>query len=65
VKNTGPFKKTIADMSSTELQIPNRCNNPDIVYSLAVLAVYELKYLLFGFEMVAAFGRIAFSAICL
>ena len=65
MKSTGPFKKTIAGMSSTELLIPNRWNNADIVCSLAVLAVYELKCLFFGLEMVAAFGRIAFCAICL
>ena len=55
----------IARMSSTELQIPNRWNNADIVCSLAVLAVYELTYSFFGLEMVAAFGRIAFCDICL
>ena len=51
----------IACISSTELQIPNRWNNADIVCSLAVFAVYELTYSFF-LDAVLNFGVVSLFA---
>ena len=48
-------------MSLTELQIRNRQNNADIVYSLAVLAVYELTYSFF-LDAILNFGVVSLFA---
>ena len=51
----------IARMSSTELQIPYRWNNADIVCSLAVFAVYELTYSFF-LDAILNFGVVSLFA---